>query len=53
MELIIFILCIVGIGFFILRPIKSLKALGKFLVLFLVGLLGLTGLIFLIGFLMG
>ena len=52
MELIIFILFIVGIGFFILRPIKSLKALGKFLVLFLVGLLGLTGLIFLIGFLM-
>jgi|Wag4MinimDraft_6_1082665.scaffolds.fasta_scaffold20517_2 hypothetical protein len=51
MELIIFILFIVGIGFLILRPITSLKALGKFFILFLVGLLGLTGLILLIGFL--
>lgn len=53
MELLIFVLIIVGIGFLILRPIKSLKVLGKFLMLFIVGLIGLVGLILLLGFALG
>jgi hypothetical protein len=52
-ELLILVLVIVGIGFLILRPIKSLRVLGKFLLLFMVGLIGLVGLIFLLGFALG
>jgi hypothetical protein len=48
MELLIFIFIIVLVGYFILNPIKSLTMLAKFLILFLVGLLGLGTVVWLL-----